>query len=282
MSNARRAQVAEEARERYAQGCNCAQSVISALAGLPGMPALPPAVGAGFTTGIGHNGCVCGALAGGTAVLGEYAARQGLEPIATQQLAEELSSALYQRFTGRFGSACCRVIKRGATEGSDGWLSTCAGLTEETAQMVADIVAEHQAATAERARWAARDVMSVARRVVLDVLAGGAIGLAVSAVVPAQAAPAVFGAVVVLGALAGLALELGGAGSRRAGRVLRAAGVTAAAVLTAVAVFLPTTAEALLETATDAAPALLPARVLLALSVLAVAASSLVTLKRYR
>jgi C_GCAxxG_C_C family probable redox protein len=281
VSDVRHAQARDGARERYTEGCNCAQSVIGALAETPGMPSLPPSIGAGYTSGIGHQGCVCGALAGGVAVLGEYAAVQGLEPVATRQLAEGLSAALYTRFAERFGAACCRTLKRGQTEGSDAWLSECATITEETAWMVAAIVADHDGAET-RGRWTGRDAMSVARRMALDGLAGGAIALAAAFAVPATLRPAVFSATVVAFAVVGLVLELGGAGLRRAGRVLRAAGVTAAALLALIGLFTPGSAAAIGAAVFAPWIAGVVVRAVLALSLLIVAGSALFALKRNR
>lgn len=282
MNHTRYARAADSARERYADGCNCAEAVIGALAEVPGPPSLPTSLGAGFTTGIGGTGCLCGALAGGVAVLGEYASTQDLEPVAARQLAEQLSAALHARFTERFGAACCRVIKRGQTEGTDQWLAGCASLTEETVRMVADIVTDCSR-TAARGRWSARDVLSVARRAALGGFAGGGIALLAAFFAPAVHSASAFSAVVIALAPVATILELGGPGPRRIGRVLRTAGVTAAALLALAALLAPTRAAAVLGSlfATGSAT-LVAARAVIAVCALIVAASAAFALKRYR
>jgi len=272
----------EGARARYTDGRNCTQGVIGALAEMPGVPELPESLGAGFTGGIGRSGCVCGALVGGVEVLGEFAKTAGLEPAATRLLAEELSAELYERFTERFGSSCCRIIKRSQTEGTDAWLSECADLTEWTAATVAEIVAEHAAAE-HSSRWALRDVLSLARRGALGVLAAGAIALLASTAAPAGARDVVFAVVLAVLSVGAVICETGGPWARRAGRVLRVAGVVAAAAMGLALLIAPgdvaPRASALLLAGSAS---LVVARVILGIALVVAAGTSLFGLKRYR
>lgn len=271
-----------EARERFTDGRNCAESVIGALAGVSGMPRLSDSLGAGFTGGIGHSGCVCGALAGGVAMLGEHAKAAGLEPVATRVLAEELAADLHARFTERFSAACCRVIKRGQVDGSDEWMSECAEITEWTARSVSAIVAERAPAPG-RPRRAFGDLLSSARRAALGVLAGGALAALVSAMAPIVARGALLGvSFSVLAALAVL-LELSGSGARRAGRVLRVAGVVAAALLGVALLVAPAQVLARSDALMAAGPVwLLAVRVVLGGALAVTATTTVFGLKRYR
>ncbi|MDO8915538.1 MAG: C-GCAxxG-C-C family protein [Coriobacteriia bacterium] len=271
-----------DARDRFTDGRNCTQAVLGALSDLPGVPALPETLGAGFTTGIGGSGCVCGALVGGVAMLSEYASTLGLESAATRELAGELSADLHSRFTKEFRTACCRVIKRGQVEGSDEWLSGCAHITEMTARMVADIVAE-QAGAVRRPRWAFRDALSTARRVALGILSGGAVGAVVALVLPASSTGLAFALGVAAISVLATALELGGATPRRGGRALRSTGATAAALLAIGVLLLPDRLRAFATILlTPSEPAVAIVRVLLVGAMLAVAATGLFGLKRYR
>lgn len=273
---------AEDSRGRYSEGYNCAQAVIRALQAASGVPAVPESVGAGFTTGIGGSGCVCGALAGGVAVLGGYAAGLGLEPAASRLLAEELSADLHTRFTDRFGAACCRVIKRGAVLGSDEWMAGCAGLTEETAAMVVEIIAEHGGEPARR-RFAARDTVALVRRVALGVLAGGAVAALLAVVVAPRARPATFASVLVLSFVASAALETGGSRAGRASRALRALGAAVAGVFAALAVFAPEVVSRVAADLLSAGPGwLVAARGTLALAAVVLVALAAFSFKRYR
>lgn len=273
--------IASEARSRYADGSNCAEAVMSALDGAPGLPEAPLSLGAGFTGGIGHSGCVCGALAGGVAVLGHYAASLRLEPVATRLLAEKLAAELHERFNAQFGASCCRVIKRGQTTGSDGWLAECAGLTEWTAAETLAIIAEH-AGPAISSRWTPLDLMSVARRASLGVLAAGALAVGVGAVAPSASAESLVPAAGVALSIGAVAAEMGGAAARRAGRVLRVGGVAASAALVTVLAVAPQTSERLLAPLVVDSVAALVLRIVLALAALVAAGTAAFGLKRYR
>jgi len=271
-----------DARGRFSEGDNCAQAVIGALGDCPGVPALPSSYGAGFTTGIGGSGCVCGALAGGVALLGEYADTLGLEPAATRALAEEMSAELHARFTARFRSACCRVIKRGQAANSDEWLSDCAEITEAAAGMIAEIVSEH-ADAASRPKWLFRDKLSASRRGAMGVLAGGGVAVLAAAVVPAATAPLTFAVVTSALGLLAAAVEWRGVSARRFGRIVRTIGTVSAAVTGLLVLARPGAGVALMELLLSSPdPVLVAARVILVIAVLTVAGTSVFGLKRYR
>lgn len=54
--------------------------------------------------GWAESGCICGALAGGTMVLGYLAGEGEYRPELAQKFRDE--------FVAKFGSACCRVIRQ--------------------------------------------------------------------------------------------------------------------------------------------------------------------------
>lgn len=271
-----------EARAVYSDGRNCAEAVMSALADTAGTSHSPVVLGSGFTGGIGHSGCVCGALAGGVAVLGNHASTAGLEPVATRILAEELSAELHARFAARWGAACCRVIKRGQVVGSDEWQSECAELAEWTAATTLEIIAAH-ASQAARLRWAALDVRSAVRRAASGVLAAGALAATVAALTPPAARELV--AITIGGVLTIVAvvLEVRGPAARRAGRVLRVAGALGAAGLLAAVALMPAeAARSLLRSLLADSLASTAFRGVLALAAVAAAATAAFGLKRYR
>lgn len=278
MTEARDCATGCEARERYSDGRNCAQGVIGALSGAEGLPDCTDSIGAGFTGGIGHSGCVCGALAGGVTMLGEHAKTAGLEPMATRLLAEELSADLHTRFAERHSAACCRVIKRGQTPGSDEWLSGCADITEWTAATVSQIVAERGGSVSRR-RWAFTDALSSARRVALSILAAGAVALLASTLVPVSARPVVVTGVFVALSATGMVMEVTGAAGRRVARVLRVVGGACAAAL----LVAPDAASAAaLSTIAADTGGVVVVRVGLALAAVLVAGTAVFGLKRYR
>ncbi|MDF1542819.1 MAG: C-GCAxxG-C-C family protein [Anaerosomatales bacterium] len=272
-------QAAEEARGCFTDGRNCAESVLVALSGCPGVPEMPDGIGSGFTSGIGKTGCVCGALAAGVMSLSAWVDTQGLEPMAQRERAEELSAEFTRRFTERWGATCCRVIERGMEEGSNEAAAHCASITEFSAGLVAEMIAE--AGSAGRA-WAARDVAEAVRRGALDVGAGLAVGLAVGAVWPPAAAASVI--VAMLGSLLmALVAEPGAPAARRAGRGLRVAGLASAALLAVVAVVAPgAVADAVGTGLLGASAGAATARVMLSLALLVIAGLAVYELRRFR
>jgi C_GCAxxG_C_C family probable redox protein len=273
------AHVAGAARAHHSNGENCAQSVLAALAEKTDLPA---SLGAGFRAGVGSQGCICGALAGAVMVLGEYAAGRGIEPAATERLANDLAARMHERFAERFGSTCCRVLKRGQQEGSDEWLADCTVITEETARMAAGLIAEHECA-APSPRWSGRDVLAVARRWALDGFSAAALALVIAPLVNPKSAPAAFAWIALTVGIAALGLEIVGAKSRFVGRLLRGLGVLAAASLAVWAALDPVAAFRVIDlTAGDTSTTATVVRSLLAVEALVLAAAALFSLKRYR
>lgn len=94
------------AEELFASGYNCCESVIKASVEIFELP-LPEDIhlmGKFFQRGLGGAGCVCGALAGGMMMLGYIT---GKEKKGLSQ-AEEFRTG----FIEKFGSSCCRVIRK--------------------------------------------------------------------------------------------------------------------------------------------------------------------------
>jgi len=272
-------QAADEARGCFTDGRNCAESVLVALSGCPGVPEIPDGIGSGFTSGLGKTGCVCGALAAGVMSLSAWVDTQGLEPMAQRERAEELSAEYTRRFQERWGATCCRIIRRGMEEGSNEAAAHCASITEFSAGLVAEIIAEAEPA---RRAWAVRDAAGGVRRGALDVLAGLAVGLVVGAVWP-QAASVSVVAAMLASLLIALVAEPGAPAARRVGRGLRVAGVACAALLAVVAVVVPGgVADAAGTGLLGAGTGALLARVMLSLELLAVAALAVYELRRFR
>lgn len=269
---------ANDARASFANGRNCAESLLVALADEPGAPSLPADIGAGFTSGIGNTGCVCGALAGGVMVL-SASVDDTLEPVARREHAEQLAAEFTERFKAQWGATCCRVLKRGMVEGSNASAEHCARITEFAAATVVDLLA---ADTGAKRSWAARDLINAARFTALDALAGGALGFAASLMMPAHAAAASVAAGLLVGALVGALAEWRGTGPRRAGRALRSASLLALTVAAVVAVAAPSLGAARAAALASDGLAALTARAAVALAFLVVAFVAAYDFKRYR
>jgi len=115
------------AEECFNGGASCIRAVLEATTGP--LSAELKAATAGFSSGIGESGCLCGAVTGGVMALGLKG--QGRR-----------SGELVQLFKEQFGTTCCRGLSRNYQWLSDEHLSNCCGITAATAGMVADLLAE--------------------------------------------------------------------------------------------------------------------------------------------
>ena len=263
------------ARDAFRGGDNCAEAVLAAFEGAG--PDMPSGIGAGFTQGIGGSGCVCGALTAAVMAISAGVAAEGLEPQAAHARAEALAQELHARFKRRWGSTCCRVLKRGQLEGSDAWISGCAEITEYAAATAVDLLGT----AAPARRWARLDVLAAARRTALDALA--LIGLAGLAAALTRSDGATLVVVAIGAALVGGALLEGGTTStRRIARLIRAAGIACAAVFALVSVITPGAAAAVVASLFGPAAMAVSARVLIVALPLFTGAMALLDFKRYR
>lgn len=129
------------AGEYYRSGYNCAESIFLALRDWLGLDIPRDMVRSltGFGGGLGHAGCMCGALAGSAMVLGLLKGRT---------LAEENSGPMYDLtrefhdcFENNFGCTCCRGLNP-YPFGSREHLRNCVKITGNTGQMLARFIQE--------------------------------------------------------------------------------------------------------------------------------------------
>ena len=102
---------AQEAVERFCDGCNCSQSVLSVFAERYGLgQSLAMRIATGLGGGVGRMGGVCGTLTGAALVLG---LEQGPRSRLGRNAKEETYAAtrrLQERFIERHGSTQCREL----------------------------------------------------------------------------------------------------------------------------------------------------------------------------
>lgn len=128
-----RDQITARAEELFRQGLNCCESLLKACIEefqLP-LPEDTYRLGRFFRQGIAESGCICGALAGGMMILGyrdgDY--NRGLV------LADQFRAG----FAGKFGSTCCRVIRRKQSFAARLWNSECREITGFSAGLVYEL-----------------------------------------------------------------------------------------------------------------------------------------------
>lgn len=130
------------AGEHFKEGYNCAESILRAFNTVLDLKLSDDALrmGVGFGGGLGHAGCVCGALAASVMVLGAVEGRmsrsQSLEPMY------RLSQGFHSRFEDTFGGTCCRVLNPHPFNTKD-HLRTCLKLTSNTAALLMNYMQEN-------------------------------------------------------------------------------------------------------------------------------------------
>ncbi len=98
------------AMSRFAEGCNCAQSVVSAYAGSLGLDdetALK--IAAGFGGGMGRMAETCGVVTGAFMVLGLKYATAASDPETKDRVYSQVKE-FADRFRARAGSIVCRDL----------------------------------------------------------------------------------------------------------------------------------------------------------------------------
>ena len=131
------------AAQHFKAGYNCAESVVRAFRDFYNLDISDEALkmASGFGGGLGHAGCMCGALSGATMVLGMLQGRTNKE----QSRGPIYGSAqeFHDIFTKQFGATCCRVLNPHEF-GSQEQRRTCYKLTSTTAEILLKYLQDKQ------------------------------------------------------------------------------------------------------------------------------------------
>ncbi|MCX8043374.1 MAG: C-GCAxxG-C-C family protein [Desulfobacterota bacterium] len=126
----------------FRQGYNCAESIF-----LTFQPYLAPPcdvslvrMATPFGGGIGRSGCVCGALAGATLVIGLQAGRTA--PDVPHDTAYKLGAAFQAIFAEQFGATCCRALKKHPFDTAEQGRA-CLKIVGTTARLLMAFLQEH-------------------------------------------------------------------------------------------------------------------------------------------
>ena len=102
---------AREAVERFCDGCNCSQSVLSVFADRYGLDeSMAMRIASGLGGGLGRMGGVCGTLTGATLVLGLEQGPRTNRGRHAKEATYQATSRLLERFSERHGSTLCREL----------------------------------------------------------------------------------------------------------------------------------------------------------------------------
>lgn len=136
-----------EARNRaggnFKEGLNCAESVLKAFNELYDYPMSPDVIkmATGFGGGVGHSGCMCGALTGSIMVLGLFKGRTSATE--SREPAYDIAKEFHDRFIAENGATCCRVLNRFEFDSPD-HLRRCLKLTGGTAKRLMEFIQEKE------------------------------------------------------------------------------------------------------------------------------------------
>lgn len=127
------------AGDNFRGGYNCAEAILRAFRDGLALE-LPDSVlrmASGFGGGIGHAGCVCGALGASIMIIGLLQGRSD----ASQDRAPVYASAqeFHRRFEEKFGSTCCRSLNPHPFDTRE-HLRNCLKITGGTAELLADFI----------------------------------------------------------------------------------------------------------------------------------------------
>ena len=128
----------------------CAESVLLAVSkglGRDISEETAIALAAPFSYGMGGSGCTCGALSG--AVMSIGLCLGGGQAQGEREKSRRFSKELHARFTGKFRSACCRVLCRDVREDPKRHFNQCAAITGATARMAARLILEEEQGLAD-------------------------------------------------------------------------------------------------------------------------------------
>lgn len=139
----------ELAGQHFKAGYNCAESVVRAFRDFYNLDISDEALklASGFGGGLGHAGCMCGALSGATMVLGMFQGRSSND----QSRGPIYGSAqeFHDIFANQFGATCCRVLNPHEF-GTPEQRRTCLKLTGTTAELLLNYLQEKRVVPAKQ------------------------------------------------------------------------------------------------------------------------------------
>lgn len=134
-------QLKADAVEIFCNGFACSESVIYTLRKHFQIDLSDDAIAmsSGFPWGLGGGGCLCGAVAGGTMILGYFFGRTVPgDPKNARCFA--LTQEFHDAFRDEFGATCCRVLTRGMEKQSQERKDHCIKMVIFTVEKIAEIL----------------------------------------------------------------------------------------------------------------------------------------------
>lgn len=129
------------AGENFKNGYNCAEAIYVAFKELvaPEIDHNLVRMFTGFGGGLGHAGCMCGALTASAAVLGIIKGRNSAE--GDRDACYKLTQEFHDRFEQKFTATCCRVLNPHPFDTKE-HLKNCLKITGNTAKLLTEYLME--------------------------------------------------------------------------------------------------------------------------------------------
>lgn len=138
-------ELALEARNRagnkFKMGLNCSEAIVQTFNEMLNNPLNSDALkmATGFGGGLGHAGCMCGALTGSVMALGLFKGR--FDPAESREPAYNLAHDFHDRFLNQYEATCCRVLNPHEFDSQE-HLRRCLKLTGGTAKLLMEFLQE--------------------------------------------------------------------------------------------------------------------------------------------
>jgi C_GCAxxG_C_C family probable redox protein len=129
------------AGQNFREGFNCAEALVRAFRDQLHLDLSDDALrmASGFGGGLGHAGCMCGALTGATMVLGMLQGR--VSPQESREPVYASARQFHDRFKETFGATCCRLLNPHPFDSRE-HLRTCIKITGNTAELLQAYIGE--------------------------------------------------------------------------------------------------------------------------------------------
>ena len=131
------------AGDKFKTGLNCSESILQAFNELLNNPLSEESLkmASGFGGGLGHAGCMCGALTSSAMVLGLFQGRT--DPQTDRHPVYNLAHEFHDRFSDKFGGTCCRVLNPHEFDTPE-HLKNCLKITGGTAKLLMEFIQEKE------------------------------------------------------------------------------------------------------------------------------------------
>lgn len=131
----------KDAVEIFNAGFACSESIVYAIRKHFKLELSEDAIAmsSGFPWGLGGGGCICGALAGGTMMLGYFFGRTKPGDPKISKCFEHCQE-LHDDFCKHCGASCCRSLTRGMEKNSPQRKAQCTEFVAFTVKRTAEII----------------------------------------------------------------------------------------------------------------------------------------------